>query len=226
MKAVLQICGVARFPVAGRRLCLASACRQRRGAGPGLRADHRRCRNQMAERFVRRLRGRVRLRHAQLRRQGCGQDNLVSGQFWYWGRGGRRQKINGPLRFRGVCSLFVLIDKVLMEADVLLIVLLFRSIRAGAMKHSHEFRDPIHTFISVRTDERTVIDSRPFQRLRHIHQLALSYLVYPGATHKRFEHSLGVMDLASQIFDVVTDLQHVFHDISTSYINMDPTHSI
>jgi HD superfamily phosphohydrolase len=80
------------------------------------------------------------------------------------------------------------------------------------MKHSHEFRDPIHTFISVRTDERNVIDSRPFQRLRHIHQLALSYLVYPGATHKRFEHSLGVMDLASRIFDVVTKADHVHHD--------------
>src|ERR1039458_4598249 len=80
------------------------------------------------------------------------------------------------------------------------------------MKHSHEFRDPIHTFISVRTDERKVIDSRPFQRLRHIHQLALSYLVYPGATHKRFEHSLGVMDIASRIFDVVTTPENVHHD--------------
>src|SRR6266849_3878798 len=72
------------------------------------------------------------------------------------------------------------------------------------MKHSHEFRDPVHTFISVRTDERKVLDSRPFQRLRHIHQLALSYLVYPAATHRRFEHSLGVMELASRVFDVVT----------------------
>src|SRR5664279_1717470 len=80
------------------------------------------------------------------------------------------------------------------------------------MKHSHEFRDPIHTFISVRTDGRKVIDSRPFQRLRYIHQLALSYLVYPGATHKRFEHSLGVMDVASRIFDVVTEVEHVHHD--------------
>lgn len=79
-------------------------------------------------------------------------------------------------------------------------------------KHTHEFRDPIHTFISVRTDERRVIDSRPFQRLRNIHQLALTYLVYPGATHKRFEHSLGVMELASRIFDVVTSPQNVFHD--------------
>ena len=79
-------------------------------------------------------------------------------------------------------------------------------------KHTHEFRDPIHTFISVRTDERRVIDSAPFQRLRNIHQLALSYLVYPGATHKRFEHSLGVMELASKIYDVVTAQQNIFHD--------------
>jgi uncharacterized protein len=79
-------------------------------------------------------------------------------------------------------------------------------------KHTHEFRDPIHTFISVRTDERRVIDSSAFQRLRNIHQLALSYLVYPGATHKRFEHSLGVMELASKIFDVVTTPQNILHD--------------
>src|SRR3954465_2121186 len=92
-------------------------------------------------------------------------------------------------------------------------VLLYRQNQAVAdMKHSHEFRDPIHTFISVRTDERKVIDSRPFQRLRHIHQLALTYLVYPGTTHKRFEHSLGVMDLASRIFDIVTEPEHVSHD--------------
>ncbi|MGH9776692.1 MAG: HD domain-containing protein [Candidatus Acidiferrales bacterium] len=57
-----------------------------------------------------------------------------------------------------------------------------------------------------------MIDSRPFQRLRHIHQLALSYLVYPGATHKRFEHSLGVMDVASRIFDIVTAPENVNHD--------------
>ena len=34
----------------------------------------------------------------------------------------------------------------------------------------------------------------PFPATAHIHQLALTYKVYPGATHKRFEHSLGVMD--------------------------------
>src|SRR5436189_5461110 len=76
-------------------------------------------------------------------------------------------------------------------------------------KHLHEIRDPIHNFIRVETPERKVLDSRPFQRLRHIHQLAMTYLVYPGATHRRFEHSLGVMELAGRVFDIVTDPSHI-----------------
>ena len=71
-------------------------------------------------------------------------------------------------------------------------------------KDSHEIRCPIHVFVRLDTDERKVLDSRPFQRLRHIHQLATTYLLYPGATHRRFEHSLGVMELASRVFDVIT----------------------
>jgi HD superfamily phosphohydrolase len=69
----------------------------------------------------------------------------------------------------------------------------------------HEIRDPIHGFIKLDSEERKVVNSRSFQRLRYIHQLAMTYLVYPGATHRRFEHSLGVMDVASRIYDVVTD---------------------
>src|SRR4051812_48469358 len=71
-------------------------------------------------------------------------------------------------------------------------------------KRHHEVRDAVHVFIHYGDAERAVIDSRPFQRLRDVHQLALSYLVYPGASHKRFEHSLGVMEVAGRIFDVVT----------------------
>lgn len=71
-------------------------------------------------------------------------------------------------------------------------------------KDSHEIRDPIHVFAYFDSDERSVINSRPFQRLRSIHQLALTYLVYPGATHKRFEHSIGVMELAERVFKVIT----------------------
>ncbi len=77
---------------------------------------------------------------------------------------------------------------------------------------THEIRDPIHVFIKLDSDERKVLDSPPFQRLRHIHQLALTYLVYPGATHKRFEHSLGVMELASRIYDVVTKPEHIYEE--------------
>ncbi len=89
-------------------------------------------------------------------------------------------------------------------------------------KNWHEFRDPIHVFIRVSTDERKIIDSRPFQRLRHIHQLAMTNLVYHGATHKRFEHSLGVMELASRIFDVITNLNNI-HDVAREIIPPEPS---
>ena len=77
----------------------------------------------------------------------------------------------------------------------------------------HEIRDPIHVFVRLDDAERKVLDSAPLQRLRHIHQLALTYLVYPGATHKRFEHSLGVMELASRVFDVVTNPDNLSDEI-------------
>lgn len=77
----------------------------------------------------------------------------------------------------------------------------------------HEIRDPIHAFIRLDSDERRVLDSRPLQRLRHIHQLATTWLVYPGATHRRFEHSLGVMELAGRVYDVVTDTRNVSDDM-------------
>lgn len=81
------------------------------------------------------------------------------------------------------------------------------------VKNVHEIRDPIHVFIKLDSTEREVLDSRPFQRLRYIRQLATTYLIYPGATHSRFEHSLGVMELASRVFDVVTDKENILPDI-------------
>ncbi len=80
-------------------------------------------------------------------------------------------------------------------------------------KLRHEIRDPVHMFIKLDSDERKVVDSRPFQRLRYIHQLGMTYLLYPGATHRRFEHSLGVMELASRIFDVATNTQNLRDEI-------------
>jgi len=74
---------------------------------------------------------------------------------------------------------------------------------AFSMKYWHEIRDTVHDFIVVDSAERSVIDSPPVQRLRDVHQLAMSYLIYPGATHRRFEHSLGVMELAGRVFDQI-----------------------
>lgn len=64
-----------------------------------------------------------------------------------------------------------------------------------------KFRDPVHGFIEVSDLELKIVDSAPFQRLRNIKQLATTYLVYPGAEHTRFGHSLGVMHLVSRAFE-------------------------
>src|SRR6056297_655420 len=68
-----------------------------------------------------------------------------------------------------------------------------------------KFRDPIHGFIQVSDLELKIINSEPFQRLRHIKQLATTYLVYHGAEHTRFGHSLGVMHIVSRAFDAAVD---------------------
>ncbi|MEQ9714525.1 MAG: HD domain-containing protein [Candidatus Asgardarchaeia archaeon] len=58
-------------------------------------------------------------------------------------------------------------------------------------------RDPIHGSIKIETEEeKKVLDSPFFQRLRYISQLSGAQMVYPSATHTRFAHSLGVMYLA------------------------------
>jgi len=68
----------------------------------------------------------------------------------------------------------------------------------GAVK---KIFDSVHGFIELDPLESRLLDTLPLQRLRYVHQLGIAYLVYPGATHKRFEHSLGTMCIASSIFD-------------------------
>jgi uncharacterized protein len=62
-------------------------------------------------------------------------------------------------------------------------------------------RDPIHGFVHLDELEAALLGSRPVQRLRWIHQLGLTFLVYPGAEHSRFSHVLGAMQLAGAVFD-------------------------
>ena len=60
-----------------------------------------------------------------------------------------------------------------------------------------EITDPIHDFIRLNKTEHKIIDTPVFQRLRRIKQLSGAHLTYPGAQHTRFEHSLGVLHIAS-----------------------------
>ena len=64
----------------------------------------------------------------------------------------------------------------------------------------HKFRDPIYGYIWLTDAEIKIINEPIFQRLRRIHQLALTKYVYPTAEHSRFTHSLGVLQSATNIF--------------------------
>ncbi len=67
------------------------------------------------------------------------------------------------------------------------------------MSEPREFRDPVFNFISLTGIEAEIVNTSVFQRLRGIRQLAFANLVYPGALHTRFEHSLGVCHIADRM---------------------------
>lgn len=71
-------------------------------------------------------------------------------------------------------------------------------------------RDPVHNLISFGASQFEnviweVIQTRPFQRLRRVKQLGFSDLVYPGATHSRFAHSIGVFHTARQLMKIIAE---------------------
>ncbi|PKP58418.1 MAG: phosphohydrolase [Candidatus Altiarchaeales archaeon HGW-Altiarchaeales-2] len=75
----------------------------------------------------------------------------------------------------------------------------------------YEIRDSVWGYISFNDMEKAIIDSPILQRLRRIKQLALTEMVYPGATNTRFEHSLGVMHLASRMYDNIVKKDKDIH---------------
>ncbi|MGZ0746626.1 HD domain-containing protein [Haloparvum sp. AD34] len=65
-----------------------------------------------------------------------------------------------------------------------------------------QIKDPVHGYIEL--DQPLVdriVDTRAFQRMRYVRQLSATHLVYPGANHTRFEHSLGVYHLGRTVFE-------------------------
>src|SRR5690348_432565 len=70
------------------------------------------------------------------------------------------------------------------------------------MSEPRTIRDPIHGFIRMSGEEADLVATRVFQRLRGIRQLAFANLVYPGALHTRFEHTLGVFHVGSLLCTV------------------------
>ena len=78
------------------------------------------------------------------------------------------------------------------------------------MARTYEIRDPIHGFVTLNEWERDIVNHPVFQRLRRIRQLSLTDMVYPGAMHTRFEHSLGVMHVATRMFDHIRERRRDF----------------
>ena len=82
------------------------------------------------------------------------------------------------------------------------------------MSKSHKlFYDPIHGYLKFGGNCLQIIDSEQFKRLQHIKQLGACYYVFPGATHYRFEHSLGVAHLAEKM---LVNIQHNQPELSIS----------
>ncbi|KAI7810782.1 putative deoxynucleoside triphosphate triphosphohydrolase SAMHD1-like [Triplophysa rosa] len=69
------------------------------------------------------------------------------------------------------------------------------------------FNDSIHGHIEVHPLLVKIIDTLEFQRLRNIKQLGAGYWVYPGASHNRFEHSIGVAYLAGRLIKSLQEKQ-------------------
>lgn len=95
------------------------------------------------------------------------------------------------------------------------------------MKKSQRIRDPLYNLIEFSSDPGddtdqivwSLIQTRPFQRLRRIRQLGFSEFVFPGATHTRFSHSIGAYYIARRLMKII---HHHLED-SCIYISREKT---
>jgi HD superfamily phosphohydrolase len=75
----------------------------------------------------------------------------------------------------------------------------------GDVHKTYEIRCPVYGFVKLSDWEWQIISERAYQRLRRIRQLAWTDYVFPGAMHTRFEHSLGVMHMATMLYDGIAE---------------------
>jgi HD superfamily phosphohydrolase len=73
--------------------------------------------------------------------------------------------------------------------------------------------DPVHGDVHTTRLEQYIIDTPPFQRLRRVRQLGTTHLVYPGATHNRFAHSVGALQVVQTLLDKVLDQRYGSHAV-------------
>ncbi|PAU85120.1 phosphohydrolase [Halorubrum salipaludis] len=79
-----------------------------------------------------------------------------------------------------------------------------------------QIKDPVHGYVELPDAlVEGVVDTRPFQRLRYVRQLSATHLVYPGANHTRFEHSLGVYHLGRTVFENLRQQSYFTRDATT-----------
>lgn len=92
------------------------------------------------------------------------------------------------------------------------------------MVSMHTIKDSIHQDIEINDFELGLIDSLPVQRLRRIRQMGFAYLVYPCATHSRFEHSLGTMYLAGELAEHLDFSEKIVSELRVAALLHDTGH--
>lgn len=71
------------------------------------------------------------------------------------------------------------------------------------MKRHSVVRDAVHGDLYLTREELAILDTPQMQRLRGVRQLGTAYLVFPGAQHSRFEHSMGVAEMARRMIEAI-----------------------
>ncbi len=73
----------------------------------------------------------------------------------------------------------------------------------SSAKRFSVLRDPVHGDVYLTHEELAVLDTPEMQRLRGVKQLGTAYLVYPGALHTRFDHSIGVLHMTQKMIEAI-----------------------